>query len=285
MADTKRRANELQGREWLRYSISVWSDIRKTAEEVALGHPALFPQALVERLLACFTTRADQVILDPFAGVGSALLAACATGKHAVGLELNPAYVALARRRLLEQGCRDAGSGVWSSERATPLGDTGHGPSTFALYQADARHLLDHVPPASIDFCVTSPPYWDILRQRRTADGKPVRHYGDSGGDLGAIADYEVFLDELLKVFAEVHKVLRPAAYCVVVVMDLRKKSRFFPFHADLATRMQEIGFVYDDLIIWDRRQEYNNLRPLGYPYKFRINKVHEFLLIFQKER
>jgi hypothetical protein len=46
---------------------------------------------------------------------------------------------------------------------------------------------------------------------------------------------------------------------------------------------MQELGFIYDDLILWDRRQEYNNLRPLGYPYKFRINKVHEFLLIFQK--
>ena len=58
----------------------------------------------------------------------------------------------------------------------------------------------------------------------------------------------------------------------------------FFPFHSDLATRMQALGFVYDDLILWDRRQEYNNLRPLGYPYRFRVNKVHEFLLIFQKK-
>jgi DNA modification methylase len=272
MTKTKRRANELDGRDWLRYSISVWSDIRKTPEELALAHPAIFPQALVERLLACFTTSSDQVVLDPFAGVGSTLLAACKAGKHAVGFELNPDYSTLARRRLLEAGFRELRKGL-----------NDHTPPGFVLFQSDARHLLDHVSPDSVDFCVTSPPYWDILRQQRTADGKPARHYGDDKGDLGTIADYPAFLDELISVFEAVHGVLRPGAYCLVVVMDLRKKSRFFPFHADLATRMRNIGFIFDDLIIWDRGHEYNNLRPLGYPYKFRINKVHEFLLIFQK--
>jgi DNA modification methylase len=269
-------ANALNGRDWLRYSISVWSDIRKTPEELALGHPALFPQALVERLLACLTTPADRVVLDPFAGVGSALLAACAAGKHAVGLELNPDYVAVARRRL-----QDLGFSIWDLRDAPPKSKIQN--PKFALFQTDARRLLDHVSPASVDFCVTSPPYWDILRQRRSADGQPVRHYGDSDGDLGTIQDYAAFLDELDKVFQAVHTALRPGAYCVVVVMDLRKRRRFYPLHADLASRMHKIGFIYDDLIIWDRRQEYNNLRPLGYPYKFRINKVHEFVLILQK--
>jgi hypothetical protein len=51
----------------------------------------------------------------------------------------------------------------------------------------------------------------------------------------------------------------------------------------DITAKMQEIGFTLDDIIIWDRRQEYNNLRPLGYPSVFRVNKVHEFILIFQK--
>ena len=55
--------------------------------------------------------------------------------------------------------------------------------------------------------------------------------------------------------------------------------------HADLAGIMQQLGFIYDDLIVWDRRHEYNNMRPLGYPYRFRINKAHEFILIFQKPR
>jgi DNA modification methylase len=63
--------------------------------------------------------------------------------------------------------------------------------------------------------------------------------------------------------------------------MDIRKKNAFYPLHSDLTTAMQNIGYTYDDLIIWDRQSDYNNMRPLGYPSKFRINKVHEFLLIF----
>jgi DNA modification methylase len=76
---------------------------------------------------------------------------------------------------------------------------------------------------------------------------------------------------------------MRPGAYCCVIVMDLRKKSAFYPFHSDIADFMRDIGFVYDDIIIWDRRHEYNNMRPLGYPSVFRVNKAHEFILIFQK--
>ena len=78
---------------------------------------------------------------------------------------------------------------------------------------------------------------------------------------------------------------LRAGKYCLAVVMDLRKGPVLFSFHSDFARMMQEVGFLFDDLIIWDRRQEYNNLRPLGFPSVFRINKVHEYILIFQKPK
>ena len=84
--------------------------------------------------------------------------------------------------------------------------------------------------------------------------------------------------------FTEVNHVLKKGSYCIVNVMDIRKKNKFYPFHSDLATMMQTIGYIYDDLIIWDRQADYNNMRPLGYPSKFRINKVHEYLLIFHKK-
>ena len=66
--------------------------------------------------------------------------------------------------------------------------------------------------------------------------------------------------------------------------MDIRKKSNFYPLHCDLITELRKHNYLLDDIIIWDRQPEYNNMRPLGYPYKFRINKVHEYLLIFIKE-
>lgn len=260
---TRRRANELDGRTWTRYSISVWSDIRKNEAEIKLGHPAIFPVQLVGRLIQCFAPPGEVVILDPFAGSGSTLVGAVGLGKEAIGLELIPEYVELARRRLVSEAGALTG-------RAR-------------IYQADARELLRFVEPNSVDLVITSPPYWNVLSRKRTSDGKAIRDYVENPADLSRIPGYQEFIQTLALVFRDVYTVLRPGRYCLVVVMDLRQRSRFFPFHADLASALQGIGYVFDDLIIWDRRQEYNHLRPLGYPSVFRINKVHEYILIFRK--
>ncbi|MGE3316267.1 MAG: hypothetical protein AB7O26_14210, partial [Planctomycetaceae bacterium] len=39
----RKRCNGLDGKKWIQNSISVWSDIRKSADEARLGHPAMFP--------------------------------------------------------------------------------------------------------------------------------------------------------------------------------------------------------------------------------------------------
>jgi DNA modification methylase len=263
-----KRANDLGGKEWTRWSVSVWSDIKKDAEELALGHPAVYPKALVRRCLECFTRADERVVLDPFSGSGSTLLAALQAGKMGIGFEVNPDYVALTHRRAAEL--------VAALPEEAPRG-------SIQVVQTDARALEDHLQPASVDICITSPPYWNILTQRRTADAKPTRHYGDREDDLGRIIDYHAFIGELVKVFAAVLTALKPGGYCVVNVMDLRKGPTFYPFHADLAGALAAAGYRWDDLIVWDRRAEYNHMRPLGYPAVFRINKAHEFVLIMQK--
>ena len=261
MSQDARRANSLDGKTWTRHSISVWSDIRKSKEELALKHPAVFPAELVERLIECFLPPKGRVVLDPFCGLGSTVVAAQKLGRSGIGLDINREYLELARARLKgeEDGCR--------------------------LIQADARDVLSHVEPESVDLVVTSPPYWDVLTRRRTADRKEVRNYGDEATDLGRISDYAEFLAALREVFGRVFEALRPGAYCLVIVMDIRKKKEFHPFHADLAAEMEKVGYIWDDLIIWDRRHEYNNFRPLGYPWVFRINKAHEYVLILQKPK
>jgi len=261
-----KRANDLDGREWTSNSISVWKDIRKTSDEMRLDHPAMFPIILVKRIIRCFTTSSEKMILDPFMGSGSTLIGACLLGRKGIGFEIYPDYVELAKQRL----------SIYTRNESS---------RSFVIYPHDARRLSDFVEPSSIDFCFTSPPYWNILTQRRTADYKEIRSYGNLEKDLGRMDGYTDFLQALGAVFSEVLKVLKPGKYCVVNVMDLRKRSRFYPFHSDLAKELEKIGFIFDDVIIWDRSHEYNNLRPLGYPAVFRINKVHEYLLIFQKPK
>jgi DNA modification methylase len=277
------RANELDGRTWERYSISVWSDIRKTQEEARLGHPAIFPLELVIRLVQCFTTREDKLILDPFAGAGSTPIAAELMGKVGVGIELSQAFCGKAQKRQPPVSLAFNEDGKVTGRALNGGSTVASEPGERRIYCDDARNLLKYVDAGTVDLVVTSPPYWDILLQERSADQKEVRHYGDAEDDLGKVGDYGEFLEALKGVFALVYQALRPGKYCIVIVMDLRKKSRFFPLHSDVAGMMQTLGFIYDDMIIWDRRHEYNNLRPLGYPYRFRINRVHEFILIFQK--
>jgi len=260
----KKRANDLDGKTWTKYSISIWSDIKKTREEVALGHPAIFPIALVSRLIRVFTNSNQKVIFDPFAGIGSTVVAAQRLGKQGIGIEISPEYALKARKRLGQKTLENHDSeGI--------------------IYNVNALDMLNYVGENTVDLVVTSPPYWNILSEKRSADYKEIRNYGNLEGDLSSIENYDDFLKELKKVFECVYKVMREGAYCCVIVMDIRKKNNFYPFHSDIASFMKDIGFIYDDIIIWDRRHEYNNMRPLGYPAVFRVNKAHEYILIFQK--
>jgi len=258
MKHPRRRGNSLDGRTWTRYSVSVWSDIRKSKEELELKHPALFPVQLPQRVIECFLPPDGNLVLDPFCGLGSTVLAAHALGRVGIGLDINREYVEVAQQRLgaCSDGCR--------------------------VICADAGAVLDHVDRGAVDLVITSPPYWNVLTRRRSADRKAIRNYGEQGNDLGRVSDYHQFLAALGGIFGEVRQLLRPRGYCVVVVMDLRTGREFHPFHSDLAAVMQEAGYLWDDLIVWDRRHEYNNFRPLGYPSVFRVNKAHEYLLIFQ---
>ncbi|MBM80599.1 MAG: DNA methyltransferase [Planctomycetaceae bacterium] len=277
----RQHCNELDGKRWLQNSISVWSDIRKTTEENRLKHPAMFPSSLVERLVETFLRPEGQVIIDPFAGSGSTIVAAERLGKTGIGFELSEEYVELANQRLRAIYHSDAE--LFPSDE-TPI-DNGRSEPASIVHHASAERLLELVDEESVDLCISSPPYWNILNQRRTADMKQTRHYGNLEGDLGTIEDYNEFLTVATNVYADVCKLLKPGGYCCIVVMDLRKKSQFFPLHSDLATRLSQVGYIFDDLIIWNRQSEYNNLRPLGYPSVFRINKVHEYIVLMQKPR
>ena len=256
---TDKRANLLSGKDWLKNSISIWGDIFKTKEEKTLKHPALFPEYLATKLIISFLNGFDKFIMDPFMGSGSTLLAACNLQHQSIGFEIYEEFINLAHRRL---------------ERFD---------KKYSIIKDNAINMLEYIEEESIDMIITSPPYWNILNRKRTADYKNIESYGKNNTDLGNIENYDKFVLHLANIMEKAFLALKPNAYCIINVMDIRVKDKFYTLHSDIYTKLKTIGFKLDDIIIWDRRSEYNNLRPLGYPYKFRINRVHEYLLIFQK--
>lgn len=256
--DNSKKCNDLSGKEWLQNSFSIWRDIVKTKEEKDYKHPASYPVSLCEKLIRTFS-KPNSNVIDPFNGIGSTTVAAQKLGCTAVGIDLSSDFCEIARKRI-------------------------GGDNRIRIINGDSFEVLKTLPENSYDICVTSPPYWDILNMKRSADQKESVNYSDKENDIGNIPNYDDFISTLSNLFFNVNRVLKKGGYCIVNVMDIRKKSNFYPLHSDLATALQKIGFIFDDIIIWDRQADYNNMRPLGYPYKFRINKVHEYLLIFIKE-
>ena len=85
--------------DFLDATVSVWNIQPESARRV--GHPAPFPVALPQRLIELYTFAGD-LVLDPFMGAGSTAIAAVNAGRHYVGYDTEPDYIALAEARIAE---------------------------------------------------------------------------------------------------------------------------------------------------------------------------------------
>ncbi|MFA7201463.1 MAG: DNA adenine methylase [Candidatus Paceibacterota bacterium] len=260
-----KRANKLDGNSWLQNSFSIWRNVTKNQEETGLKHPAIFPIQLAEKIIDILTNGSGKNILDCFAGSGSTLIAGLKKNMNVFGVDISDEFKNLFFDRL-------------SKEYSTYKQN-----GKIKYFVKDSREISKFIEANSIDLCLTSPPYWNILNAKRSADLKIGRNYTSDPNDIGNIEQYNAFLNELRIILSEVYTTIRVGGYCVINVMDIRKGSKLYPLHMDVVRVMEEIGFSFEDLLIWDRQKEYNNCKPLGYPYKFIINKVHEYILIFKK--
>jgi DNA modification methylase len=87
--------------DFMALTLDVWQTPSESARRV--GHPAPFPVELPEKLIELYTF-ADDLVLDPFMGSGSTLVAASRLGRRYVGYDLDPGYVELARTRVHDEG-------------------------------------------------------------------------------------------------------------------------------------------------------------------------------------
>ncbi|MDP9071531.1 MAG: site-specific DNA-methyltransferase [Actinomycetota bacterium] len=85
--------------DFMAMTLDLWSIPPERARRV--GHPAPFPVELPERLIELYTFK-DDLVLDPFMGSGSALVAAARLGRRYIGYDTDETYVAIARRRVGE---------------------------------------------------------------------------------------------------------------------------------------------------------------------------------------
>lgn len=178
-----------------------------------------FTEGLVKTFIEEFTSP-GQVVLDPFAGYGTALVVAERMGRRAVGVELLKDRAELIRGRL----------------------------STSAeVINADSRELLTHVP-GPVDLCFTSPPYMTIVNHPEN----PLNAYETLDGD------YRTYLGELSDIFRQVGELLRPGSHLVVNVCNMRDDGIVTPLAWDLARAVsRHLVFQREIFVCWDEQPEW----------------------------
>jgi len=270
--DARNTLNDLNATEWIPETVSVRVQRGLGAShpdaQIERQHPAPFSFTDVSRLIRFFTKPAA-VVLDPFLGIGSTSKACALEGRKSVGIELNPRYARLAKQRL-------------QTEVRYPFASVGD----QQILQGDARDVLKTVEQDSIDFVVTSPPYWKILHkedhkanQARKSKKLDTR-YSDSDRDLGNIHDYACFLQQVTEILGECGRCLRARKYMAVVVSDFREKSRYITFHSDLANAL--LPFKLELRGIKILYQRHKRVFPYGYPFSYVPNIHHQYILVIQ---
>lgn len=75
--------------------------------DITTAHPAVFPIGLVSEYVTAMTNQGD-IIVEPFTGSGTTMVACEALNRVCYGMELSPKYCALILQRLSELGLKPA---------------------------------------------------------------------------------------------------------------------------------------------------------------------------------
>lgn len=262
----------IEARDWMKNQIGVWQfmyeprDIRDKSV-----HPAVFPIAMAKRVIEQFTHRGE-LVLDPFVGSGTTLLAAQDLDRNALGFDLKQEYVDLSNSRVSE-----------------PPADCHCRQMAFC---DDARNIVNRVAPGTVKLAFTSPPYANILNRERKNKSRrgdlreneqfgKVEQYSQDPRDLG-ILDADSFEKQISEIFRDMMPVFQEKAHILINITDAWIDGKRVPLHINIINAMQAAGYEFRNTIIWDRRNLVNKIGIFGWPSSYiTMGTTFEYILDF----
>jgi DNA modification methylase len=250
--------NCLSAKEWIKAQIGVWEffyekrDIRdKTI------HPAVFPISLAKHVISLFTHQGELVV-DPFVGAGTTLLAAQELDRNAVGFDLYQKYIEICKERLsqsrlpgisakrieadeqqnktAEQQQLITVQPIEPSSNAiqfqTALTSLNRGTSQHLAILDDARNVSQYFSEETVSLIWTSPPYANLLNRPRLNKSRrgdtrknngqylKVEQYGSDSRDLGLLSA-EGYQEEMGAIFANMLPIMKPKGHVVINIPDM----------------------------------------------------------------
>lgn len=264
--------NCMSAKEWLKSQLGVWEfyyenrDIRDKNL-----HPATFPISLAKKIIELFSHEGE-IVLDPFVGSGTTLVAAQDTNRNAVGFDLNPEYIKLCESRLSNQN-------VFNKSKQIAI-------------QADARNIHEYLDNNTISLIWTSPPYANLLNRKRKNKSRrdrqneqflKVEQYSQDDRDLGTYDIYKWAI-EMGNIYDKLLPLLKEKGHCVINVPDMWWENKRITLHIALVEELRNRGYELRNTIIWDRRNIVNKIGIFGWPSNYiTMGTTFEYLLDFWK--
>ena len=268
----KNTLNDLTGKQWLQHTKS-WVIIDGKSRDISKeikNHPASYPPSLAEYFISYFT-KAGGWVFDPFMGIGSTAEAASITRRNCFGIELNHEYAEFARKRIKKSIAKDLDYRIFSGDSR----------KAFEIWKEN------NIP--AIDFVITSPPYWNMLKKSRGGVKSKQKqrieqgfdeNYGNSEYDLGNIDDLSQYLDSLVDIFKNFKQILKPKAYLMIILQNCRtKEGKMEPLAWNFALKLEK-HFKLLQEFIWLQDQKFMGI--WGWPTTYVSNVHHHYCLVFQ---
>jgi DNA modification methylase len=237
-------------------------------------HPAVFPIALPAHFIKTLTHRGE-LVLDPFMGIGSTLIAAQDLGRNAVGFDLKEEYVETTKKRLAQKRIVDD-----MTRQVAILGD--------------AHNIPQYLEENTVSLCITSPPYANMLAHKRlnksirgdlrkNSHYLKVQQYSKDPADLGTMT-HEEYGKALEEIYSGILPLMKPRAHCIINVNDVWENNKRISTHVYVLEALQRAGFEFRNTFIWDKRNLVNRVGIFGWPSNFiSLGATMEFILDFWK--
>ncbi|HCC60035.1 MAG TPA: hypothetical protein DEP95_02385 [Candidatus Staskawiczbacteria bacterium] len=268
--------NCLDAKSWMKSQVAVWEfsyekrDIRD--KDI---HPAVFPVGLPSKCIQLFTHKGE-LVLDPFAGIGTTLIAAKDLERNAVGFDLGKRYINFTKERLSQ-------STVLSKTQQMAICD-------------DSMNIANYLNENSVSLSITSPPYANMLnrpRKNKSLRGdlrnnkhyEKIQQYSKDPRDLGTM-EPKKFAETLGEIYKGILPLHKPGAHCVINITDLWWENKRIPLHLYTIEAMEKAGYRLRNTIIWDRRNLVNGAGIFGWPSNYiTLGTTFEYILDFWRPK
>jgi len=268
--------NCLDAKQWMKNQVAVWEfSYRKKDIRDKNIHPAVFPIDLPTRCIELFTHKGE-LILDPFVGIGTTLLAAKDLERNAVGFDLKKEYINFTKKRLAQQQ-------LYNSTKQIAVCD-------------DAINIPKYLERQSVTLSVTSPPYANMLNRprenkslrgnlRKNQHYKRVQQYSKNPRDLGTMTPKR-YARSLGAIYRKILPLLKPKGHCVINITDLWWENKRIPIHLYVIETLESAGYELRNTIIWDRRNLVNRAGIFGWPSNYiTLGTTFEYILDFWRPK